>query len=257
MNYHATSLVNQSYDLVIHAAGFYGGLMFNRMHGSRIYWINQIINANVCEMINRTQPGRFIAIGSACIYPATCSGTMYEYHITGNNFHPSVKYSAQAKQDLLHMTQHLDVPWEYLVLGNVYGPTEHLSPERSHVVGSLVRKLCESTDVLNMIGTGRAVRDLLYIDDAAECIVRYAELSTPTRSVTNISSGKGYSIQHVTEKLLDFSAKSLVVNWGDPKDDGMLHKVLDNTKMIKDIDYHPQVDLDTGLMKTWQWINNS
>ena len=40
-----------------------------------------------------------------------------------------------------------------------------------------------------------------------------------------------------------------------PKDDGVLYKVLDNTKMQREINYKPKTELRNGLEKTWRWYN--
>jgi len=245
-----------NYDIVINAAGFYGGLPFNNKYQREILFYNTAIINNVAQLVNMIQPKKFVNIGSGCVYPRTVTGKLLESDIGSTDYHSSIQYSAMTKGWLLQVTQNLGVPWEYLVLSNVYGPDEHLSFERSHFIGSLINKIKNSAGVVNMLGDGSGVRDFIYIEDTAESICRYCELDQATNSVSNISTGSGVSVKEITERLVNISGRDLDIVWGDPKDNGVLHKVLDNSKMLQDIKYQPQIDLTQGLTKTWQWIQS-
>ena len=245
------------YDVVINCAGFYGGIPFNHRHGEEILFRNSLMVTNVCALVHKIKPKKFVNIGSGCIYPVTAHGSMTESCVGTTDFHPSIKHSAMTKYFLLKTTEMLSVPWEYLILSNVYGPGEHVDFERSHVIGSLVNKIKHAGQTIKMIGTGQAIRDFVYISDAAEAVCRYCELSTATCSPSNISSGQGVSIKHITETLIDISGKDIAVIWGDAMDNGVLHKVLDNSKMIEDIGHHSTITLTQGLQQTWNWINKN
>jgi GDP-L-fucose synthase len=62
---------------------------------------------------------------------------------------------------------------------NLYGPGGNFDPETSRVIPALIRKVCgaaaEGRDEVEVWGSGRATREFLYVDDAAEGIVRAAE----------------------------------------------------------------------------------
>ena len=127
--------------------------------------------------------------------------------------------------------------------------------DRSHFVGSMLNKIKDAGKTLNMFGTGAGVRDFIYTHDTAEAVCRYAELATATNAPTNISTGQGTSVREMTQRLVDISGKSIDIVWGDPKDDGVLHKVLDNSKMLNDINFVPSTTIQTGLTDTWNWYN--
>lgn len=245
-----------NYDIVINAAGFYGGIVFNKEYQHRILYNNAIISMNVCRLVQQLNPKKFINIGSACIYPGSANGVMSESLIGTGPYHPSVQYSAMSKSWMLEAMRTLSVPWEYLILSNVYGPGEHVDRLRSHFVGSMLTKINDATDTLQMMGTGAGVRDFIYTQDAAEAICRYAERKVATEQPTNISTGKGTSVAAMTKMLVDISQTKIKVAWGDSKDDGVLHKVLDNSKMLADTGYEPATTLVDGLTETWKWFNN-
>jgi nucleoside-diphosphate-sugar epimerase len=118
-----------------------------------------------------------------------------------------------------------------------------LSFERSHFVGSLANKIKNSTGTIDMFGDGSGIRDFIYVNDAAESICRYCELGKATNSVSNISTGQGTKIGDLTEQLVNISRRNLKIKWGDPKDTGILYKVLNNSKMLQDINYQPTTTL--------------
>ncbi len=242
------------FDVIIHAAGFYGGLQFNKQHKEEILFKNLQMNINVCRLVKRIKPKKFVIIGSACLYPSY-GKPLIESMIGNRTFHSSVKYSAMSKINLLDLACALDTDFEYLVVSNAYGPGEHLSFEKSHIIGSLINKIKNSNGSLEMIGTGVGVRDYIYIEDVSEAVCRYAELKKVTNSCTNISNSKETSVQEIIKILSHLHQKHLNIIWGDPKDDGVLYKVLDNSKMQKEIDFKPKIGLREGLEKTWRSFN--
>lgn len=247
---------NEEYDVVINAAGFYGGMIFNTRYQQEILWKNTIIATNIFRTVQHLKPKKFIQIGSGCIYPSSAQNLIVEQMLGNKNYHPSLKYSSMAKQWQLDVIPELGIPWEYLILTNIYGPGEPLDLEKSHFVGSLINKLLLDTNHVTMMGTGRAVRDLLFIDDAAEAVCRFCELSTATCQPTNISSGQGISIREITDALIQEVNPACSVVWGDHKDDGILYKVLDNKRMLDIINYTPKTTLSSGLSKTWNSFYN-
>lgn len=250
----AVEAISGNYDVVIDSAGFFGGIVFNQQYGRELLYRNITMSANICRLVDRIQPKKFVVISSACIYPQSATDLITESMIGSDNYHPSVKYSGMSKTWLLKTMQTMDVPWEYLVISNAYGPGEPLSFDKSHFVGSLFNKIKNSTGVINMLGTGIAVRDFIYIQDVAESVCRYCELETATQKPTNISTGIGTSIRDITKTILNLVDPALELAWGSEMDNGVLHKILDNSKMSKDIDFQPEVDLETGLAHTWNWI---
>jgi GDP-L-fucose synthase len=256
LNQNSLSNINDYYDVVINAAGFYGGIVFNQIYQQKILQTNLEMTANIWQLLNRLQPKKFINIGSACIYPKTVTDQIFETQIGDRNYHPSIKFSAVAKHIQLDLLQHSNLNWEYLILSNVYGPGEHLNFEKSHFVGSIIKKLKDNENYVKMLGTGVAVRDFIYIDDVTEAVCRYAELPQATCAPTNIGTGVGTSIASITQQLTQIVNSKIEIDWGSAHDDGVRYKVLNNAKMVRDINYQPMVQLKEGLKQTWEYFKN-
>ena len=67
----------------------------------------------------------------------------------------------------------------YLMPTNLYGPGDKFHPAVSHVIPALIKKCVDAketgADHIEVWGTGRASREFLFVDDAAEGIVLAAE----------------------------------------------------------------------------------
>ena len=80
-----------------------------------------------------------------------------------------------------------------LVFSNMYGPGDHFDEERSHAVGGLVMRFLEAKErgapEVIVWGSGAPVREWLYVDDAAEAMVR-AMTCAPCDQPINVGIGK-------------------------------------------------------------------
>ncbi len=67
----------------------------------------------------------------------------------------------------------------YLIPTNLYGPGDKFHPSVSHVIPALIKKCVDAVesgaDTIDVWGTGTASREYLYVDDAADAVVRAAE----------------------------------------------------------------------------------
>jgi nucleoside-diphosphate-sugar epimerase len=98
-------------------------------------------------------------------------------------------------------------------------------------------------------GTGNATRDFLYVEDAAEGIIRAAE-SYDENEPLNIATGKEIPVRELMEtlcRLLDFKGG---IVWDSTKPEGQLRYVLDVSRARDQIGFSAQTDLEEGLSKT-------
>ena len=95
----------------------------------------------------------------------------------------------------------------HLVLTNLYGPWDSYNPHRSHVVAALVRKFVEAKRAdaaeVRLWGTGKPVREFLYVEDCADAIVEAAEAYNDLQQPLNIGTGIGTSIKELAETIRD------------------------------------------------------
>lgn len=244
--------IEGEYDVLLNCAGYYGGIVFNKTYQQEILHKNLHITANIFKLIDKIKPKKIVQIGGACMYPADSKGLLSESMLCSGPYDNSIKFTALSKEFQLRILKTLDIDWEFLVLANVYGPGESLDFKKSHFVGSLINKIKTASGYISMIGTGLAVRDFIYITDAAEAICRFCELPYANCVPINIGSGKATSIRTVTEYLVSIINKPIDIRWGDAIDNGALHKVLNIEKMVNCIEFQPTVNIFDGINQTWK-----
>ena len=89
----------------------------------------------------------------------------------------------------------------HLILTNLYGPGDSYNPDRSHVVAALVRKWVEAelakAPSIEVWGTGKPVREFIYVEDCADAIVLAAEKYDDAAMPLNIGTGIGTTIREL------------------------------------------------------------
>lgn len=251
-------------EIVIHGAAFYGGIWINQVHPGRIYYENLIMGANVIEACRLSGVKKFVGIGTACSYPGYLEGTLSEDKLWDGPLHETVRNYGLTKKMMQVQCWAYQKQYNFngihLILTNLYGPRDSYNEQRSHVVAALIRKFVEATlegkPEVEVWGTGKPVREFLYIEDCAEAIVRAAEVYDQVEPL-NIGTGIGTSIRELTELVHDISGFRGNLRWNTDKPDGQMIKILDVQKMKEVLGWVPPTDLKTGLQKTIKWYREN
>lgn len=251
-------------DIVIHLLAIYGGLPFCLNNRVRMGIENLEINAHVFRYLVDTKPAKVITIGSGCEYPGYLDGILDESRLGDGKLHKSVEHYGYTKLMQLKicesMHEEFGTEFEHVVLANMYGPGDIFDEHKSHVVGGLIYKfvkaLKENTAV-QLLGTGRAVRDLIYVKDVAEMIHRLVELPMATNTPLNASTGHGTNIKTLAELISQTLKFPNEILWGDESQDGSLIKYLSSDKTESLLGWKPSTHLETGIKETIAWYLNA
>jgi GDP-L-fucose synthase len=143
-----------------------------------------------------------------------------------------------------------------LLLVNLYGPGDNFDLESSHVIPALIRKCIEAKErgdaVLPVWGTGRPTREFLYAEDAAEALVRAAEvLDTP--DPVNIGSGSEIAIGDLARLIAEKTGFKGELRFDPNMPDGQPRRCLDVTRAKQLFGFEAKTTLATGLEKTINW----
>lgn len=236
-------------DVFIHSAAIYGGLVFNQQYPERILLDNMRMSINVFEYILTAKPKKVIIIGSACSYPGGATGKLTEDMIGSGRMESTVELYAVNKLWQLAASERLLPNWTHLVLANMYGPNDHLELEKAHVAGALMKKIHtakrDGTD-LQLLGTGEAMRSLVYVKDVCAVIDQFAHNDLPNGAY-NVGHDQGISIRQLAETIAQVTGFTGRILWGDPKDNGAMIKILDYSKLDTVYPDRPRTSLVTGL----------
>jgi GDP-L-fucose synthase len=139
---------------------------------------------------------------------------------------------------------------------NLYGPGDNFDPRSSHVIPALIRK-CEEARLagrgaISCWGTGAATREFLFVDDAAEGIVRAAEVMEEPVPI-NLGGGEEIAIRDLVGRIAracDFTGR---IEWDASKPDGQPRRGLDISRARQLLAWSPRQDFDDGLAATVAW----
>ncbi len=249
-------------DQLFHAAAYYGGIGINQTQPGSLYYTNLVMGANLMEAARLAKVSKFVAIGTACSYPGYLDGHLKEDDLWAGPCHASVVNYGLTKKMMAVQAQAYKRQYGldsiHLILTNLYGPGDSYNPDRSHVVAALVRKWVEAdlakAPSIEVWGTGKPVREFIYVEDCADAIVLAAETYNDAAMPLNIGTGIGTSIKELTETINEVSGYKGKLVWNTDKPDGAPFKVLDVARMKAALGgWTAPTSLRDGLAKTIAW----
>ena len=247
-------------DVVIHLAAKVGGIGFNKEKPGELFYDNLIMSIQLMEAARQAGIKKFIAIGTICAYPKITPVPFKEDDLwNGYPEETNAPYGLAKKMMLVQAQayrQQYDFNAIYLLPVNLYGPKDNFSPNSSHVIPALIKKVAdakkEGKNFIEVWGTGKATREFLYVEDAAEGIILATEKYDKPEPV-NLGSGMEISIKDLVElicRLMDFKGE---IHWDTSKPDGQSRRMLDVNRAEKEFGFKAKTNFEDGLKKTIEW----
>jgi len=247
-------------DVVIHLAAVVGGIGANREHPGKFFYENLMMGIQLMEAARLAGVKKFVAIGTVCAYPKFTPVPFKEDDLWNGYPEETNAPYGLAKKMLLVQAQAYRQEYGfdaiYLLPVNLYGPGDNFDPSSSHVIPALIKKVAEAKkenrEFIEAWGTGKATREFLYVEDAAEGIALATEKYEKPDPV-NLGSGTEISIKELTElicRLMDFKGE---IRWDSSKPDGQPRRVLDVSRAQKEFGFRAKTGFEEGLMKTIDW----
>jgi GDP-L-fucose synthase len=254
--------LDQRPDIVINCASNQGGIAYQKLYPGTIFYDNLLMGANTMEAARLAGVKKYVNIVAGCAYPGEPrDGILREDEFEAGPLHPTVENYGATKRAAVMQAKCYGRQYGFqalsLILVNLYGPGEHFHPDRSHALAALIRKFYEAkrdkAPEVVLWGTGRAVREWLYVEDAAEGIVRAAERYNDAEPL-NIAVGKGSSIAELAAVIREIVGYEGKIVYDPTKPDGALHKVGDIAKMKSVLGWEPPTPIRDGIRRTLQWF---
>jgi GDP-L-fucose synthase len=247
---------------VINCAAYVGGIQFGLKHQGEMYYNNTLMTLNFLECSRIFKIKRLVNPISNCAYPA--KATLFkEEEFWDGPLHDSVLAYGFARKaswvGSFAYQQQYGVDWINLILSNMYGPEDHFEPERSHALGALVMRINEAKEKnlpgVVLWGTGKPVREWLYVDDGAEALIRALDVK-PVSAPVNVGVASGVSIFELAQMIADQLGYKGKLTTDPTKPDGAPYKTVDGSQGEKLLNWKPEISLEVGLKKTIDWYLN-
>ncbi len=194
-------------DIVVNAAAKVGGILANDSQRTEFILNNLKININIIESILEFPDTKLINLGSSCIYPLGATVPITESALMTGKLEPTNSAYAMSKLAAIEMGDAISKQYGHKVLDimptNLYGPNDNFSENESHVIPGLISRMhsakTNNEEVFEVWGTGKPLREFLFIDDLANAIVFIIENNVEP-GLYNVGSNEEVSIKEEWRK---------------------------------------------------------
>lgn len=245
-------------DVVVFAAAKVGGIHANNTYPSEFMYDNMIAEMNSINAAYRNKVGRFLFLGSSCIYPREAPQPMPEDCLLTSPLEQTNEAYALAKISGLKYCSYLrrqyGVLFHSAMPTNLYGPGDNYHPKDSHVLPALIRRFHEARESaaadVTIWGTGTPRREFLHVDDLAEGLIYLLQLEDPPDWV-NVGYGDDVSIRELAGLVAEVTGFEGAIKLDTSKPDGTPRKLMDNS-LIQGLGWKPRIPLKEGIANAYE-----
>jgi UDP-glucose 4-epimerase len=135
---------------------------------------------------------------------------------------------------------------------STYGPGLY-----QRVIYDLINKLHGNPDSLEILGTGNEARDLVFIDDQIDNIIRVAKFAAYEGEVYNLGSGKSYTTKQIAKVVAISMQLNPKLIFSQEIRSFDVKTTIADTGKIKKLGCKTKTSLDQGIKKTVDWYRLS
>jgi len=142
-------------------------------------------------------------------------------------------------------------------LFNVYGPGQNMKNLKQGMVSIYMAYVANNKPVL-VKGTRDRFRDLIYIDDVIDIVIKSIDNEKTYDNIYNIGTGKKTHIYELIEKIIigfGYNPEEYPVNYIEGTLGDIFGIYADIEKIKMDTGWIPKVSLETGISNMIHWIN--
>jgi GDP-L-fucose synthase len=247
---------------VVMAAARVGGIQANNVRPAEFIRDNLLIQDNVIDAAYQAGVGKFVFLGSSCIYPKLAPQPIKEDSLLTGPLEPTNEWYAIAKIAGLKMCQAYRRQYGFnaisLMPTNLYGPGDNFDLQNSHVMPALIRRFHEAKlrgdASLTVWGTGTPRREFLHVDDLADAVI-YLLKTYNDEAIVNIGWGEDVTIRELAEVVASVAGFRGRLEFDSSKPDGTPRKLLDTSRLTA-LGWTPKIKLKAGIESTYAWFKD-
>jgi nucleoside-diphosphate-sugar epimerase len=260
--YSVRSLFDEvKYDEVYQLAADMGGAgyIFTGEHDADIMHNSCQINLNILAEMVKTGVKKVFYSSSACMYPSHNQEDPDNPLLAEDSAYPANPDSEYGWEKLFSERLYMTYAKNYGITAriarfhNIFGPRGSWNNGKEKAPAALCRKvaMCENGGIIDVWGPGNQTRSFLFIDECIEGIQRIME--SDYDKPLNLGSTRMISINQLVFLIAKLNGKSVSIrNIDGPM--GVMGRNSDNKLIKETIDWTPDEDLESGLVKTYAWI---
>lgn len=246
-------------EYVFLAAAKVGGIHANNTRPAEFIYDNLMIESNIIHSAYKSEVKKLLFLGSSCIYPKFANQPIKEEYLLTGELEPTNEAYAIAKITGIELCKFYRRQYGCDFISamptNLYGINDNFDLETSHVLPALIRKFHEAKinnqEEVVMWGTGKPLREFMYVDDLADALV-HLMLNYSDEIHVNMGTGKDLSIgelAQIVKEVVGYEGK--IVN-DLSKPDGTPRKLLDVSR-LEATGWKYKTELRDGIEKVYKW----
>lgn len=245
-------------DYIFIAAAKVGGIQANNSYRGQFIYENLVIESNMIHAAYLAGVKRLCFLGSSCIYPRDCPQPIKEEYLLTGPLEQTNEPYAIAKIAGIKLCESYNRQYgtQYVsaMPTNLYGPNDNYDLNNSHVLPALIRKAHEAklrgNKELVVWGTGKPMREFLYVDDMADACVFLME-NNVSDGLFNVGTGEDVTIRELAETVMEVVGFKGQIVFDSTKPDGTPRKLLDVNRM-QSLGWQARTPLREGIEKAYR-----
>lgn len=251
--------ITKNIDVVFHCAANSSGAAVQETNPLTFVKPNVIMNLNLFEAAHSNDVKKIIWLASTTGYPYSEEPITEDKMFEGDPYDKyfAVGWMKRYTEKLCQMfSEKLKKKTACIVLRptNIYGPNDKIDPNRSHVLTALIRKVVEKQNPIEVWGDGQDIRDVLYVDDMVDAMIKSAEKLDAFEQI-NIGYGKSYTVLELLDMIKEVSGYDVpykLIPTG-PRMIPVRKVNIDKAKNV--LNWEPKIDIKEGIKRTYEWVS--
>jgi len=233
------------------------GYIFTGENDANVMHNSAQINLNVAHHASALGVKKLFYSSSACMYPEHNQLDPDNPNCAESSAYPANPDSEYGWEKLfserlfLAYNRNYNLDVRIARFHNIFGPYGTYDGGKEKVPAAICRKVSIATDSIDVWGDGLQTRSFLYIDECVEGILRL--MNSEFNGPVNIGSDEMVTINELVNKVIKISGKSITINHIDGPT-GVRDRNSDNTLIKEKLSWAPSQSLESGLIKTYDWI---
>ena len=250
-------------DIVVLAAAKVGGINANNTSPADFAYENMQIQCNVIKCCHDYGVKKLLFLGSTCIYPKLAPQPIPEDALLTGELEKTNEAYAIAKISGMEMCRFYKMQYGDHFIScmptNLYGPHDNYELQGSHVMPAMIRKFHEAkvsgAPTVELWGTGKPLREFLYVDDMADACVFLLEHYDGEQHV-NIGTGRELAIAQLAELVKKTVGYEGEIVWNSDMPDGTPRKLADVSKLHA-LGWTHKIELEEGIKLAYDWFKEN
>jgi GDP-D-mannose 3',5'-epimerase len=253
----ATRHIDEVYAL----AADMGGMGFIATHHAEILHNNSLINLHTIEAARINGAQRYLYTSSACVYPEYKQTTTTVTPLREEDAYPAQPQDAYGWEKLIaerlcmHYGEEYGMVTRIVRFHNIFGPLGTWDGGREKAPAAMCRKVAVAAltgnSEIEIWGDGEQTRSFCYIDDCIEGIYRL--MRSGYTEPLNLGQDRLISINELAGMIAAIAGIKISKKYV-PGPQGVRGRNSDNTRLREVLGWEPEVSLEIGLSRTYDWI---